>query len=67
MASKTKQKKRRDPGKETPSPRCGGEQRPTTDGGCCKVEMCGEHGGKRPSMAFCHATGHEDVRCSLLL
>jgi hypothetical protein len=35
MASKTKQKKRRDPGKEPRSPRCGGEQPHTMDGGCC--------------------------------
>jgi len=35
MSAKTKQKERRDPGKGTPNPRCGGEQRPTMEGCCC--------------------------------
>jgi len=35
MSAKTKQKKRRDPGKETPNPRCGGEQRPRMEECCC--------------------------------
>lgn len=35
MSSKTRQKKRRDPGKETPTPCCGGEQSPTLEGSCC--------------------------------